>query len=68
VYVYTSFSDFAGLQKALEAKGIRATSAEMQRIPISTTELPEDKAKEVQDLIDRLEEDEDVQAVWHTMR
>ncbi len=68
VYVYTSFNDFTGMQKALEAKGIHATSAEVQRIPTSTTELPEAKAKEVQDLIDRLEEDEDVQAVWHTMK
>ncbi len=68
VYVYTSFNDFAGMLKAIEAKGIHATSAELQRIPTSTTELTEDKAKEVQDLIDRLEENEDVQAVWHTMR
>ena len=68
VYVYTSFNDFVGMQKTLEAKGIQITSAEIQRIPISTTELPGDKANQVQELIDKLEEDEDVQAVWHSMK
>jgi YebC/PmpR family DNA-binding regulatory protein len=67
VYVYTSFNDFTGMQKALEGKGVVVTSAEVQRIPTSTTELPEIKAKDVQGLIDRLEDDEDVQSVWHNM-
>ncbi len=68
VAVYTSFNDFAGVQRAIEEKGIPVTSAEIQRIPNATTELPDDKSKEVMELIDRLEEDEDVQAVWHTMK
>jgi YebC/PmpR family DNA-binding regulatory protein len=68
VYIYTSFNDLAGMQKVLEAKGIPITSAEVQRISTSVTELSEDKTRQVQDLIDRLEEDEDVQAVWHNMK
>ena len=68
VYVYTGFSDFTGMQRALEQKKISITSAEIQRIPMTTTELPQEKAKEVLDLIERLEEDEDVQAVWHTLK
>jgi YebC/PmpR family DNA-binding regulatory protein len=68
VYIYTNFSDFANMQKALDAKKIQVSVAEVQRIPTTTNELPEPKIKEVQDLIDRLEEDEDVQSVWHTMK
>jgi|ERR1041385_1934701 YebC/PmpR family DNA-binding regulatory protein len=68
VYVYTSFNDFAGLQRALLQKGVTVASAEIQRIPISTTELPEEKTKSVVALIERLEDDEDVQAVWHNMK
>lgn len=68
VYIYTGFNDFAGMQKALLQKGISVASAEIQRIPLSTNELPEEKTKEILDLIDRLEEDEDVQAVYHNMK
>ncbi len=68
VYVYSSFNDFAGLQKALTQKGIAVTSAQVQRFPVSTSELSEDKAKEVEELLERLEDDDDVQAVYHTMK
>lgn len=68
VYVYTSFNDFTGMQRALEQKGIKATSAELQRIPTTVNELSEEKSKDVQSLLDRIEEDEDVLAVWHTMK
>lgn len=68
VYVYTSFNDFITMQRALEQKGISVTSAEVQRIPTTTNELPEEKAKEILELIERLEDDEDVQAVYHTMK
>jgi YebC/PmpR family DNA-binding regulatory protein len=68
VFIYTSFNDFAGMQKALTQKGIAVTSAQVQRIPLTTSELPPEKAKEVEDLLERLEDDEDVQAVFHTMK
>jgi len=68
VYVYTGFNDFAGMQRVLADKGIVIRSAEAQRIPLSTTELPGEKAHDVLALIERLEEDEDVQSVWHTMK
>ena len=68
VYLSTGFNDFNGMQKALEQKGITINSAEMQRIPINTAELPEEKAKDVLDLIERLEDDEDVQTVYHSMK
>jgi YebC/PmpR family DNA-binding regulatory protein len=68
VFVYTGYNDFARMQKFLEQKGIKISSAETQRIPTNQTELTEDKAKEVQELLERIEEDEDVQAVWHNMK
>jgi len=68
VYVYTSFADFAGMQRAVEQKKIIITNAEVLRIPLSTNDLSEEKKQAVQALIDRLEEDEDVQAVYHNMK
>jgi YebC/PmpR family DNA-binding regulatory protein len=67
VYVRTSFNNFIVLQRALAEQGIAVSSAEIQRLPVSTSELPEEQAKEVLALIERLEEDEDVQAVYHTL-
>lgn len=68
VFAYASVNDFISLQRAIEAKGLKITSAELQRLPVNQTELPPDKAQAVQELLDRIEDDEDVQAVWHTMR
>ena len=67
VYLYTSFQDFGKMHKALEEKGIEPLNTEIQYVPTSTKELSETEAKEVQDLIDKLEEDDDVQSVFHTM-
>ena len=67
VYLYTSFQDFGKMHKVLEEKGIEPIITEIQYIPTTTKELPEAEAKEVQDLIDKLEEDDDVQSVFHTM-
>lgn len=62
-----NFPDFGQLQKALEDKGITPLSAEHEYICLTPTELPEDKATEVLELIDKLEQDEDVQKVYHTL-
>jgi YebC/PmpR family DNA-binding regulatory protein len=67
IVIYTSFADFAGMQKALEEKGLNVISAELQRIPNTTSELSDEQAEEVEALIDKLEEDDDVQAVYHNM-
>lgn len=68
VFVVVSFSDFGKMQKGLEEKGITILSAELERIPTNTTELNEEQQKEVHALIERLEDDEDVQSVFHTMK
>jgi len=67
VFIYTSFQDFGKMHKALEEKGIKTINTELQYIPTTTKALPETEAKEVQILIDALEEDDDVQSVFNTM-
>jgi YebC/PmpR family DNA-binding regulatory protein len=63
----TGFGDFGNMQKALEERNIHPISAEVEWIPASTVELPEDQAQEVLKLVDRLEQDEDVQKVFHNL-
>lgn len=62
------FNDFGTMQKALEDRGLTPLSAEVEWIPRSTVELPEDQAQEVLKLVDRLEQDEDVQKVFHNLQ
>jgi YebC/PmpR family DNA-binding regulatory protein len=68
IYIYTPFSAFGSMQKALEEKGIPIISAELDRIPTTLTELTPDQQKEVHNLIEKIEEDEDVQNVFHNMK
>ena len=62
-----AFADFGQLQKRLEDKGIVPLSAEHEYICITPTELPEAQATEALQLIDKMEQDEDVQKVYHTL-
>jgi YebC/PmpR family DNA-binding regulatory protein len=68
VYIYTAFNDFGTMSKALEEKGINVLSAEKQRIPNTFVELNEAQQEEVIKLVEALEEDEDVQHVYHNMK
>jgi YebC/PmpR family DNA-binding regulatory protein len=63
----TAFEDFGKMQKALEGMGIETKSAKLERIALSHTKVTEEQAADVMKLIDRLEEDDDVQAVYHNM-
>jgi len=65
--VRCAFADFGQLQKALEDRGITPLSAEQEYICTTPTELPEDQARSALELIDKLEQDEDVQKVFHTL-
>jgi YebC/PmpR family DNA-binding regulatory protein len=62
-----AFGDFGLVQKALEDRGLAPLSAEREFVCATPTELPEDEAKDVLELIDKLEQDEDVQKVFHTL-
>jgi transcriptional/translational regulatory protein YebC/TACO1 len=62
-----AFADFGKLQEALEARHITPISAEHEYVCSQPIELPEEQATEVLTLIDKLEQDEDVQRVFHTL-
>ncbi|HET9062423.1 MAG TPA: YebC/PmpR family DNA-binding transcriptional regulator [Candidatus Binatia bacterium] len=62
-----AFADFGRLQKALEDRGIKPISAESEYIAGTPVELPEDQATEVLKLVDTLEQDDDVQKVFHNL-
>jgi transcriptional/translational regulatory protein YebC/TACO1 len=67
IIAYTSFADFIGVQRALEQANITVTNAEVRRIPNNTVTLTDEQAEEIIKLIDRLEDDDDVQNVFHNM-
>jgi|SRR3989304_309792 len=67
VYLYTSFQDFGRMHKMLEEKGIEGVTTELQYLPTTTKELSDALAAEVKDVLDKLEEDDDVLSVFHTM-
>lgn len=65
--VQTAFEDFGKMQKALEDLGFEMKSAKLERISLSTVAVTEEQAADVIKLIDKLDEDDDVQAVYHNM-
>jgi YebC/PmpR family DNA-binding regulatory protein len=65
--VRCAFADFGRLQKALEDRGLAPISAESEYIPTTPTTLSEEHAQEVLKMVDRLEQDEDVQKVFHNL-
>jgi YebC/PmpR family DNA-binding regulatory protein len=62
-----AFADFGNLQKALEDREITPLLAESEYLPLTPVELPEEQATEVLKLVDRLEQDDDVQKVFHAL-
>jgi YebC/PmpR family DNA-binding regulatory protein len=65
--IYTSFQEYGKMLKYFEEKGIEVKSSELQYLPTTTKELSEEQAKEVKELIDKIEEDDDVQSIFHNM-
>jgi transcriptional/translational regulatory protein YebC/TACO1 len=64
VRIYGEFKSFGELNRALEDRGIEIKKAELQRIPNTPLELSEEQMDEVSVLIDKLEDDDDVQVVY----
>lgn len=62
-----AFADFGNLQKALEEKNLTPISAELEWIPTTTVPVTDAQAEDVSKLIERLEQDEDVNKVFHNM-
>ena len=67
IIIYTKFTEFGSMQKYLESKNLIAKSSELQYIPATTKELSEAEADEVMECVTALEEDEDVQNVFHNL-
>ncbi len=64
IYVYGDYSDFGSLALALDAQRIEVGKAGLQRIPQNPQEFSESELAEIEKLLDRIEDDEDVQAVY----
>ena len=67
VMITTAFEDFGTLSHKLDELGIEVKSAELQRIANNTKEVNEDQFKANMKMLDRFEEDDDVQNVYHNM-
>lgn len=68
IIIRAAFSEFGNMAKALDDKGIEVISSELKRIPATTVELNDEQAKDVLELVDRLEQDEDVQQVFYNLK
>lgn len=67
VMITTAFEDFGSLSHKLDELGIEAKSAELHRIPNVTKEVTEEQFKANMKMLERFEEDDDVQNVYHNM-
>jgi len=64
VYAYGDYTNFGSLTKAFDEKGIEIKKASLKRIPTTPVEFTEEQLVDIEKLIDRIEEDEDIQAVF----
>ncbi len=67
IILYGEFKSYSSIQKYLEEKGLDITTAEFERIPNDVKELNEEQKQAVQKLLDKIEDDDDVQNVFHNM-
>ncbi|MDZ4845592.1 MAG: YebC/PmpR family DNA-binding transcriptional regulator [Chitinophagales bacterium] len=68
IYIFTAFTDFGAMSKALEEKGYTIISAGKQRIPRTLVELNEAQQENIIKLVESLEQDDDIQHVYHNMK
>ncbi|MGB1241808.1 MAG: YebC/PmpR family DNA-binding transcriptional regulator [Chitinophagales bacterium] len=67
VMIYADFNDFGNIQKALEEKSLELVEAQYEKNPMNTIKLDENQKKDLEKLLDKFEEDEDVLNVFHTI-
>lgn len=68
ILIYAPFENFGSIQKELESRGIEILSSGFERIPQVTKELSPEEIEDVEKLLEKIEEDDDVQNVYHTMK
>ncbi|KRP30369.1 MAG: transcriptional regulator, partial [Cryomorphaceae bacterium BACL22 MAG-120619-bin32] len=66
IIIYAPFEEFGALQCYFEENNIEILSSGFERIPANTTKLTEEQQADVEKLLDRLEDDDDVQNVYHS--
>lgn len=64
VYLYGDYTNFGSISKKLEELNIEVEKADLQRIPTSPVEYSEEQMAEIEKLLDKIEDDDDVQAVY----
>ena len=67
ILLYGEFKSYSDIQSYLEENGFEIHSAEFERIPHDTKELDDEQRAQIEKLLDKFEEDEDVQNVFHNM-
>ncbi|MDT7832976.1 YebC/PmpR family DNA-binding transcriptional regulator [Flavobacteriaceae bacterium S356] len=67
VIIYAPFEQFGAIQSFFEENNVEIISSGFERIPTTTTKLSEDAQADVEKLLERLEDDDDVQNVYHSM-
>ena len=67
ITIYCDFREFSSMQKKIEELNIEITNSELQRIPTSTKKITTEQAQKVFKILDLLEENDDVQQVFHNM-
>lgn len=68
ILIYAPFESFGAIQKELESRGFEILSSGFERIPQVTKELTDEQVADVEKLLEKIEEDDDVQNVYHTMQ
>jgi YebC/PmpR family DNA-binding regulatory protein len=68
IIIYSEFSSYGVLQKYLEDNGFEIVSCEFERIPFDTKELTPAQTEEIEKLLAKFDEDEDVQNVFHNIK
>jgi len=68
IMIYAPFESFGAIQKELESREIEILSSGFERIPQVTKELSAEEVEDVEKLLEKIEEDDDVQNVYHTMK
>ncbi len=68
IVLYGAFEEYSNIQKYLEDNGFEIISSEFERIPNDLKEVTEEQRAQIEKLLDKFEEDEDVQNVFHNMK
>lgn len=64
VYIFGDYTNFGSLSKALETAGVEVKKASLERIPTNAIEFSEEELTDIEKLLDKIEDDDDVQAVF----